>query len=55
VTGSGGKATKSKKKNKRRKDHAKNPPKADSEPLNAVRFPDYFPYCVFHIECVFLT
>ncbi|XP_021307021.1 SKP1-like protein 21 isoform X4 [Sorghum bicolor] len=31
----GGKATKSKKKNKRRKDHAKNPPKADSEPLNA--------------------
>ncbi|XP_066307591.1 SKP1-like protein 21 isoform X2 [Miscanthus floridulus] len=31
----GGRATKSKKKNKRRKDHAKNPPKADSEPLDA--------------------
>ncbi|CAN6314342.1 unnamed protein product [Urochloa humidicola] len=33
----GGKAAKSKKKNKRRKDQVKNPPKADSEPVNQER------------------
>ena len=36
------KAAKNKKRNKRRKDQPKNPPKADSEPVNKVIFPNYF-------------
>lgn len=54
MIGSGGvKAAKSKKKNKRRKDQPKNPPKAYSEPVNKVSFPDNFRCCVFCTEYVF--
>jgi len=51
--GSGGvKAAKNKKRNKRRKDQPKNPPKADSEPVNKVIFPNFF-FCILYIICIF--